>query len=364
MGDIARIQKSVKKANKKSTILYHIKAIASGCAAWLNKRVAIRVLLESLPVIWAIILQVFRTFFYSENGNLKKEGILIWIPIFLVSIIVSILTGIKSKRDNYYRGELNQENKSYNSMLSIVRKTTIEESIIEQAQYNQLKNWIETDPPGKEFCEIAKKVRHPEAIIQRIIEGLTRCFAEITQLDESKIFLSAAIAICNTNQPKRKQNKPSWKWFYQPRQAGTSSMEDLLVNNSSFKIVADGNPFFYANDKAVAEKEGKYCFDEKDKCSDNRGSIICFEEYEQVRNWKIRLIISISTYGQKLISQEDEELGIETRAVYEGIIRDTIIKQFECEIKECLLWYAVQNIAFQNEKQNKNEASKSKEQVA
>lgn len=364
MDDIARKQNSITRANKGTSISNHIKAIASSCAAWLNNKIAVRVLLESLPTIWAILLQVFRTHFYSKDGNLQRIGIYIWIPVLLVSILISVLTGIKSKRDNYYRGELNEENKSYYSILSILKKTINEESIIEQAQYNQLKNWIEAEPPSKEFCEVAKKVRHPEAIILRIIEGLTRCFAQITQLDESEIFLSAAIAICNTSQPKKHQNKSKWKWFYQPRQAGTASMEELLSNNSSFKIVAAGIPFFYANDKATAEKKGQYCFDEKDKCNDNKGSIICFEEYEQVRKWRIRLIISISTYGQKLISQEDEALGIETRAVYEDIIHDTIIKQFEYEIKECLLWYAVQNIVFQKDERNSNGASKNKGKVA
>jgi len=347
---------------KKTAISIHLRAVASSCAEWLNKRVVIKVILESLPAIWTILLQVFKTYFFHENGNLKELGVGIWFSVLIPSVIISILTGIKSKHDNYYRRELSRENKAYDSMLSIMKKITNEESILEQAQYNQLKYWIEDEAPSKEFCVIAKKVRYPEAIIQRIAECLTSCFAEITQLEESNIYISAAIAVCNTMQPKKQQKNPNWEWFYQPRQAGTASLEDLLNNNSSFKIVASGVPFFYSNDKAQAEKEGKYRFDEKDKSSNYQGSIICYEEYEQVRKWRIRMIISISTYGQKLVSQHDEELGVDIRAVYEDIIYNTIIKQFKCEIKECLLWYVIQKIDFQKESQKTKKSSKKKEE--
>ena len=62
------------------------------------------------------------------------------------------------------------------------------------------------------------------------------------------------------------------------------------------------------------------------------------------------------------MSQHDEELGVDIRAVYEDIIYNTIIKQFKCEIKECLLWYVIQKIDFQKESQKTKKSSKKKEE--
>ena len=41
---------------------------------------------------------------------------------------------------------------------------------------------------------------------------------------------------------------------------------------------------------------------------------------------------------------------------------NTIIKQFKCEIKECLLWYVIQKIDFQKESQKTKKSSKKKEE--
>ena len=54
------------------------------------------------------------------------------------------------------------------------------------------------------------------------------------------------------------------------------------------------------------------------------------------------MVISISTYGEKIVKIEDENSEDRVKLIYEERIREIILKQFEGEIKEDLLWYGTQ----------------------
>ena len=155
------------------------------------------------------------------------------------------------------------------------------------------------------------------------------------------------IAISNKNSSAKSLE---WTWVSVPKTEGTAELKDLLSNQSAFSIVASGRKtFYYANDKKEAAKNKEYYMDGRDNTYGS-GSIVCTEIDEDIGKWRIRLIISISTYGKMIVGQDMIDAGADVARTYEERIRDVIIKQFEGELKEDLLWYGIENINFKKNK--------------
>ena len=327
----------------------NISIILDFIADKLNDIVWLKVLLQALPVIWTtVILQIWRPFFYQPDGSLTKLGGGIAIGLALGSIALMIITGLKSKKDKKDNQIMDREINSYENEIELRKAITGAESTIEERRNRQLRMWIENNRPDEILCLFVDQARNPKERVNTALDELGKCFEEITELQKDEIYQSAAIAMVNTNSPK----DPEWEWISQPPPEGTATLETLLSTNSAFKTVASGEPFFYANDKIKASSEGRYALDGRDSTYGN-GSIICFEVGEQIGKWKIRLIISISTYGKTIVSIGDQSKGIDEKKVYEDKIRDIIVKQFEGEIKEDLLWFGLKNIKERDRKNRK-----------
>lgn len=327
----------------------NISIILNFIADKLNDIVWLKVLLQALPVIWTtVILQIWRPVFYQADGRFTKLGGGIAIGLALGSISLMIITGLKSKKDKKDNQMMDREIDSYENEIELRKAITGAESTIEERRNRQLRMWIENNRPDESLCSFVDQARNPKERVNTALDELGKCFEEITELQKDEIYQSAAIAMVNTNSPK----DPEWEWISRPPLEGTATLETLLSTNSAFKTVASGEPFFYANDKIKASSEGRYTLDGRDNTYGN-GSIICFEVGEQIGKWKIRLIISISTYGKTIVSIGDQSKGIEEKKVYEDKIRDIIVKQFEGEIKEDLLWFGLKNIKERDRKNRK-----------
>ena len=307
----------------------------------INDTLWIKVILQAFPIVWTtVIVQIGRSLFITEKGGLNLLGGGIAIISAGISIFILVITGIKSQQDKKEKNKLDKNVSVYTSEIELRKAITNAECTLEDRRNRHLRTWIERHQSNDTISAFVNEALNPKERINTVFDGLSECFEEVTELQKAEVFQSAAIAIENTSI----YQKPKWEWIVNPPVEGTPSLDKLLSEKSSFKIVADGIPFFYANDKKLAAKEKKYILDGRDKVYNGEGSIICCEIDETINNWKIRLIISISTYGKKIVSNTDEQAGIQIKTVYEDKIRDVIIKQIEGEIKEDLLWYALENI--------------------
>ena len=251
-----------------------------------------------------------------------------------------ILTGLQSKKDIDTKEKYNIEAEAYAGEVELRKTITDAECMLEERRNNHLRDWLEQNLLQKDVLQFVDGARNPREGIRAALDGLRECFAQVSEVSKSNIYISAAISVVNKNSSK----KPEWEWLVAPPSEGTASLVELLNknNNSAFNIVIQGTPFFYANDKNTAAKNNQYYFDKRDESYKKEGSIICCEFDEVIGKFKIRMVISISTYGEKIVKIEDENSEDRVKLIYEERIREIILKQFEGEIKEDLLWYGTQ----------------------
>ena len=104
-----------------------------------------------------------------------------------------------------------------------------------------------------------------------------------------------------------------WRWLYYPRYDGCSNIMELL-KNSSFLIPDNNYSYYYCNDKEKAIKENKYYPDQRDIVSGCVGSFILWEVVNKTEaindtielNSPRKAIVSVSTYGTKIIDTSDD----------------------------------------------------------
>lgn len=334
-----------KKENRIVTALYCF-------ADALNDFWWLKFFLQALPIIWStVVLPVFHNIFFdSQTGNLNAEGIIIAIVIFCLSSSLLLLTDLKSSKDKKKKEKTEEDMVSFQAEINLRRALTIAESTLEDRRNRHFRRSVGKVKNTEPVHIFVNKTMYPIERISTALDGLSECFSMLTEIPRTDYTLSGAIAIENINSKSQAIN---WRWISIPALEGTASISDLLNNNSSFKIVADGKPYYYANDKLEASEKGEYFLDDRDE-SYGVGSIICTEIAEEIQKWRIRLIISVSTYGKQILSKEEIANGANVTVVYEERIRDIIFKQFEGELKEDLLWYAVENIDFEKGKIRKN----------
>ncbi len=333
--------KKVKKENRISIALYCI-------AELLNDYWLIKVVFQALPIIWTtVILHIFHDKLYdSSTGNLNALGVILACVIVVVSAALLVLTDVKASKDKKETEKTKNDMISYQAEIDLRRELTKAETTVEERRNRHFRNSVGKIKNSDPVNIFVSKTMDPMERISTALDGLGQCFSSLSRIASNEFTLSGAIAIENTNS---KNKTTPWKWISLSTMEGTASIEELLKHNSSFKLVASGRPFFYANDKKEAADNGEYYWDGRDKTY-GTGSIVCSEIDEKIDNWRIRLIISISTYGKQILSQEEIDNGADIAVVYEERIRDTIIKQFEGELKEDLLWYAVEKIDFEKNK--------------
>lgn len=325
----------------KITLLKQTKEYLKWVAGYLNDKLILKVFLQSLPIIWGTVLQIFRSTFYTDEGNLGLAGIIIASVLTSISIFLMIITAVKTKRDNMAKEIIEKDAVSRANEITIRTLITDAEHSIEEATCRQLSSWIEKNKPDSIIRQFAGSLYNSKERISNSMEALKECFAEITQVKKDQFFLSAVFGIENKNSNKA----VDWKWLVNPPVPGTLGLRELTRQYTAFREVAiNHKPFVYYNDKKEAEANKKYVFDQMDGTYDKKGSIICCEFAERIKHFDIRLILNISTYGQHIVNNDADEEYL--KDIYVNRIRNIILKQFEGEIRENILWYALQTFDF------------------
>lgn len=167
---------------------------------------------------------------------------------------------------------------------------------------------------------------------------ISKCIAGEVEMDSNEIELSSVVSI----------DEGEWSWFCYPDFEGRGHLKDLLRKESALKQVINERTYYYNNDKESAIHDHKYFPDRRDTTNNNVGSIICWEvstmiEYGDTKEaHSLRMIISISTYGKKLISSEYKQEKIDK--IYKDVFEKMILNQFKGELTENLIWYGLQKL--------------------
>lgn len=318
------------------------KSFLTAIAIRLNEKIWLKIGMQAFPILWTtVITPSFRTTFYTENGNLNLWGIIIAIVSAALSIIVMVITSIQNKEDLQMIEDKGKKINQYSSELVLRQRITSAENAAEDRRNRRLQRWLASNPSPESIRQLVDGARNPEECISTILDEIAGCLNQVSEIPPENIYVSAAISRVKVGSPPtQKRSVGVWAWLYNPRTMGTASLADLLTSSkSSFRKVVDGLPFYFANDKKEAGKKGEYIFDGMDDSYNHEGSIICYEVSETINNNLIRLIISISTYGRKLIEQQKKDTDDQVKRAYEDSVRGIILNQFEGELKEDLLWY-------------------------
>lgn len=289
--------------------------------------------LQSLPVIWTVIYQIKKDWFVDEGSNLNIKGILFATLCCSSSLFLILITNVKSSRELKRRENYNEAVRIREAEVLVHKATSSAESSLDERYHRLLKEYMESGKPiDVNTREFLSKAYDPNKRINAVLDEVSYCFEKISTLPRDRIYMSAAI----------KAGSEDWKWISKINTSGTATLKELLDNPSMFRKVAkEGLPYVFANDKKAALDKNEYYWDRRDDSNSNQGSIICWGISQTIRNISLNLIISISTYGERICERDDisEE---DIRSLYEDVIKDTILCRFEGRLSEALILYAIQ----------------------
>lgn len=310
----------------------HWYKILSELADQLHEKWAITTALEILPVVWVVVYQVKMDWFVDPNGNLKAMGIIIAVICCFISFFLILVSNFKSSHELMRRNSYEETAKRNEAEVVLRSNISSAESSIDERYLRLLKEYIDNNEFSISVLrDFIKKAYDPVKRINAVLDELSYCFEKISKIPRDRIFLSAAVRISSKD----------WEWISQIQLSGTATLDELLNSHSLFaKVAKEGIPFAFANDKKKALKKKYYYWDKKDESTSGQGSIICWEIAQSIRNIPVRMIISISTYGEPFYSNENAS-DEDVKKMYEEVIKDTILCRFEGRLSEALIMYAL-----------------------
>lgn len=323
----------MRQAETSLSTLMHIKGILANCAEWLNEQWIVKSVALFLPTIWIqVILKILGKDIglCDNNGSYTTAGTIGTIIVYSIFVLVTLLTGFKASRDLKRKKESDVYKDSQASLIDIYKIVSDGEISTEKNRIELMRNTLskkkELLPEIRIFIQ---NTFSPMAHLAGIILNMKRCLLNVTSEVDimNDLYVSMAISISGGE----------WEWINQADISGCADLSLLLNNVSTFQAVLnDGSSsYLYYNDKNEGIEKKQYVIDNKDaECKANSGkitgSIICWRIDLMNKKQKVaQAVLSISTYGQQLTQSTDESV---IKALYEKIIKNRILRQFENEI--------------------------------
>ncbi len=307
--------------------------------SWLKSHWFIRSLLIFLPTIWfTVILKFFGKLIglCNEDGqSLSTFGIVSTGIICLISFLLIIFSSYQDKKVSIHENN-KIELEGTRSTLSLYVLLLNSIYNICTSKYDTLVTIMEA---------VQKQVTMPPIIVSDplkqitcLVDELRTCICQMTKVEERNIAVAIAF--------EPELTKGEWEWFRNCRGIeGGKSVKELIENEkSTFNIVYSGKEdYVFENSKSLAQDNGRYITDKKDNSSPN-GSIICKNiTIGRRESYHFRVILTVSTYGKKLVG-DDDATSIEN---VKRNIEESILYEFEkrLQIELVLLWLKNMNEA-------------------
>jgi hypothetical protein len=247
--------------------------------------------LAALPSVWfSFVLGYFgESLHLKSDSKLTLVGIIITVLIVLLSLSWSVVKSVGSYKEM-------QESVSTSNLLQQLSSACDE--FCEQ-KYSALLLSIDNCLRGLDSPP--RIVGNPSQQITAIMNKFADCVAESTKLRKTHLVVSLAY-----NYP---HYKTKWRWADGSRCEGLS-VQELAKNPSTtfYQISSGTQSFVFHNDKIQAENNNHYVMDARDKSCDKIGSIVCANISVGTTNETfVSAILTVSTYGRKLVYNNDEK---------------------------------------------------------
>ena len=292
----------------------------------------------------------------DSSGRLTNFGVGLTIALYSSVLVINILSNYKAKRDKAaeackdkeYLAQIDkykEKIESYVNLLGVYTRLLNVLGRVCDIKLEAIYNYIYTSMKKNVFRKPFNETVYPEKQLKSIAREMKECFTELTQVPMNNMSISMAYEF--------NDNKGNLQWIDPNEVSQCMKLSKMVLDDRTafYQILKKQSEFLFYNDKNVAEKNGKYVFDNKDKKYRNVGSIVC-DEISLVDNEEeiARIILTISTYGYKFTESEDEKVLNNI----EKIIKEVILQQFDKRIKiELGLFYV-------KKQYNKNRVSKTR----
>lgn len=313
-----------------------LKSIFKSIIFYLNDHWFFKSLVEIIPPIITFVLAFPNTkgpFFISVNGQMKLSRLgLVMFIIGSGCIIISFFA-------NNYASKDKRNMLSYAAENQIRKNASINEATYEEIKNNKLRRaYGQLAYNENSLIHFLIHYVDPKARTQAILVQIANCIASQCEIDATEVVVSSVVSY----------KSGDWLWLCYPQIEGRAHLRELLKEGSALYQVINSRTYFYANDKVQAIENKTYLPDRRDKTNNGVGSIICWEVSTEIEGntdderFPLRMIISISTYGRKLIETDLSAQKIDE--VYKEVIEKMILNQFKGELTENLIWYGLQKL--------------------
>ena len=313
----------------------YIYILLSDIADMINAYWVAKCILQALPIVWTAIYQIMKSRFVDDNGNMNRLGIIISAGSCIASLFIIIITNYKSYRD-FMRQSILEDDKEQIESQAVVYQSINSASISTKADFVRILqengNKLKTLQNERTISSFLKDAYDPLRRIDVILNEICSCLESISSIQKDKIYISAAVNL----------SKGTWEWISNPPIAGTPSLGDLISKKSAFhRVAVENRPYVYGDDKEAEAKEGRYLLDGKDATCGNQGSFICWEVSQHVSKSRLRMIVSISTYGIRISSGGQPLSEDKIVELYEKVIKEMLLESFEHELSEAMIIYGM-----------------------
>mgnify|MGYP006293717569 CR=1 FL=1 len=249
----------------------------------------------------------------NAEGVPNFWGILVFFILYVFSLLI---TGIKIYGEHT---EL-QAAKSSEKVLTRVLSAVNDGVRTKAARFRR--RIQESDPSENEGTFQA--ITQPIDQFRYHLSSLSSCLSEVFEIDGNDIGLSIVSRFSRDEewQLEEYQNIPENIDINQIIQRSYSTLYNVIKRDRNKLILPS---------KKEGREEGLYCYDGRDESSDGDGSIYCRNISIQEGDHYIGIVLSISTYEEKMFEKGDERARDNLKKITEP---------FEDRIKlECMLYY-------------------------
>lgn len=320
------------------TMREKIKTVLKKMADCLNEHWIWKTIILFLPSIYMPVLIKYggeELKLSNENGGLTKAGIIITVLIYLSVLGINILSNYKAKKDRESDSAKDKKNEkkikryeeeiqAYDNTLDVYTRLLNVIGNVCDIKLEAIYNYINSSIERQEFRKPFNETVQPEKQLKSIAREMKSCLAEMTIPSVNHISVSMAYDFFR---PESKM-----RWIDQNEVAQCMQLKNLIKNKNTafYKIYSGQSNFLFFNDKKDAAEKKCYVFDKKDDRHHNIGSIICDDISIEDEDGKIaRIILTISTYGDKFTNSQDKNI-LDNMA---EMIEEVILQQFEKRIR-------------------------------
>jgi hypothetical protein len=267
-------------------------------------------LITASPAFLFALIQIFgnNVGIYNQGMLTFTASLILW-PLFIILAAFSFLLAYADRYD-----EKAKKDGQFIYALLLECVNTITETKLRR--FTRYINTHKTRRGVNPFFDITQ----PNTQMESILENIRIAFSKMFGISRDNIGLSIVY---------KTDENASWGWLNKMNIGDDLTLDELLNNpNSAVRQIIDKKTgFLFFPDKKVGIERNQYVPGEKDKATDNLGSIICKKISTNTDNC-IQAILCVTTYGCQICDENDSE----TREKINLVLLPTFERRIQVEL--------------------------------